>query len=97
LTLLRATNSIFLSLIGIKNPVIFIKSKLNIECWGDNLVDKGLSPQHKSLKFVFHPRTHVKARHNEAEEMAQWLKAMTALPEVLSSIPSNHMVAHNHL
>jgi len=31
------------------------------------------------------------------EEMAQWLRALTALPEVLSSIPSNHMVAHNHL
>jgi hypothetical protein len=25
--------------------------------------------------------------------MAQWLRALTALPEVLSSIPSNHMVA----
>jgi hypothetical protein len=30
-------------------------------------------------------------------EMAQRLGALTALPEVLSSIPSNHMVAHNHL
>ena len=30
------------------------------------------------------------------EEMAQWLRALTALSEVLSSIPSNHMVAHNH-
>jgi hypothetical protein len=30
-------------------------------------------------------------------EMAQWLKALTALPKVLSSNPSNHMVAHNHL
>jgi hypothetical protein len=29
--------------------------------------------------------------------MAQWLRAWTVLPEVLSSIPSNHMVAHNHL
>jgi hypothetical protein len=29
-----------------------------------------------------------------AGEMAQWL---TALPEILSSIPSNHMMAHNHL
>jgi hypothetical protein len=29
--------------------------------------------------------------------MAQWLRALTALPEVLSLIPSNHMVAHNHL
>jgi len=32
-----------------------------------------------------------------AGEMAQWLRAPTALPEVLSSIPSNHKVAHNHL
>jgi hypothetical protein len=29
--------------------------------------------------------------------MAQWLRALTALPEVLSSISSTHMVAHNHL
>jgi hypothetical protein len=32
-----------------------------------------------------------------AAEMAQWLRAPTTLPEVLSSIPSNHMVAHNYL
>jgi hypothetical protein len=32
-----------------------------------------------------------------AGEMAQWLRALTALPENLTSIPSNHMVAHNHL
>jgi hypothetical protein len=32
-----------------------------------------------------------------AGEMAQWLRALSALPEVLSSIPSNYMVAHNHL
>jgi hypothetical protein len=29
--------------------------------------------------------------------MAQWLRALVAPPEVLSSILSNHMVAHNHL
>jgi hypothetical protein len=32
-----------------------------------------------------------------AGEMAQRLRALAALPEVLSSIPSNHIVAHNHL
>jgi hypothetical protein len=32
-----------------------------------------------------------------AGEMAQGLRALTTLLEVLSSIPSNHMVAHNHL
>ena len=35
--------------------------------------------------------------HEQAGEMAQRLRALTALPEVLSSNPSNHMVAHNHL
>jgi hypothetical protein len=42
------------------------------------------------------PITKIKVKY-WAEEMAQWLRALTALPEVLSSIPSNHMVAHNHL
>ena len=32
----------------------------------------------------------------EAREMAQQLRALTAPPKVLSSNPSNHMVAHNH-
>jgi hypothetical protein len=32
-----------------------------------------------------------------AGEMAQWLRALAVLPKVLSSNPSNHMVAHNHL
>jgi hypothetical protein len=31
-----------------------------------------------------------------AGEMAQWLRALTALPKVPSSNTSNHMVAHNH-
>ena len=32
-----------------------------------------------------------------AGEMAQRVRALTALPEVLSSNPHNHMVAHNGL
>jgi hypothetical protein len=38
-------------------------------------------------------------QNNRAGEMAQWLRALTALQslEVLSLNPSNHMVAHNHL
>jgi Fic family protein len=31
-----------------------------------------------------------------AGEMAQWLRAQTALPKILSSIPSHHMVVHIH-
>jgi hypothetical protein len=32
----------------------------------------------------------------QAGEMAQRVRALTVLPKVLSSNPSNHMVAHNH-
>jgi hypothetical protein len=31
-----------------------------------------------------------------ADKMAQQVKALTALPKVLSSNPSNHMMTHNH-
>ena len=34
----------------------------------------------------------IKNRAAGAWEMAQWLGALPAIPEVLSSIPSNHMV-----
>jgi hypothetical protein len=34
---------------------------------------------------------------SQAGEMAQRLRALAALLEVLSSIPSNHMLAHNYL
>jgi hypothetical protein len=39
----------------------------------------------KSLKF------------SGAGWMAQWFRALTAFPEVLSSISTTHLVAHNHL
>ena len=41
--------------------------------------------------FVFYKQD------TSAGEMAQRLRALTAVPEVLSSIPGNHMVTHNHL
>jgi hypothetical protein len=47
------------------------------------------------FRFMFFP--FVKNYFLGAGEMAQWLRALTALSEVLSSILSNHMVAHNHL
>jgi hypothetical protein len=34
---------------------------------------------------------------DRAGEMAQWLRALTTLPEVMSSISTNDMVTHNHL
>jgi hypothetical protein len=35
--------------------------------------------------------------NQEAGSGLEWLRAVTALPEVLSSNPSNQMEAHNHL
>jgi len=49
-------------------------------------------------------RTHIVEGENDPEvcSLISWrdgsvVRALTALPEVLSSIPSNHMVAYNHL
>ena len=39
----------------------------------------------------------VKKEKERAGETTQQLRALFTLPEVLSSIPSNHMVTHNHL
>jgi hypothetical protein len=39
----------------------------------------------------------VKILERRAGEMAQGLGTLGALPEVPSSIPSDNMVAHNHL
>jgi hypothetical protein len=38
----------------------------------------------------------IKKTESLAGEIAQQVRALTALPKVLSSNPSNHMVAHNH-
>ena len=43
------------------------------------------------------PKKCLKIQNQGSEEMVQWLRALTALPEVLSSTPSNHVVDHNHL
>jgi len=56
----------------------------------------------RSGQTVGRPTTaHIKLYISEiavaAGEMAQWLRALTALPEVLSSNPSKHMAAYNHL
>jgi hypothetical protein len=41
--------------------------------------------------------TTFKKNYYWAGEMAQRLRALTALPEVMRSNSSNHMVAHKHL
>jgi hypothetical protein len=47
---------------------------------------------HKINRQVFQK----KKKNEEAGEMAQWVRTLSALLKVLSSNLSNHMVAHNH-
>jgi hypothetical protein len=60
-------------------------------------------PCHVHKHTHTHTHTHTeREREREIErererEMAYQLKALAALPEVPSSIPSNHMVTHKHL
>jgi hypothetical protein len=56
-----------------------------------------MAKKNNNLKRKKHTHTPTKIQNCGAEEMAHQLRALAALPEVLSSIPSNHMVAHNHL
>jgi hypothetical protein len=51
---------------------------------------------HKQKIKTKNKKINIKKIFPGAGEMAQWLRAPTALPKVPSSNPSNHMVAHNH-
>jgi hypothetical protein len=55
-----------------------------------------INAKHSFITAIYPRAMHLKMRF-WAGEMAQWLRTLTALPEVLSSIPSNHMMSHNHL
>jgi hypothetical protein len=55
---------------------------------------RSLSLSHKFLKLKINLKEEVILG---AGEMAQWLRALTALLKVLSSNPSNHTMAYNHL
>jgi hypothetical protein len=50
-----------------------------------------------NISFSEFLKKQMKKNVRGAGEMAQRLRALTALPEVLSSIPSNYIVAHDHL
>jgi hypothetical protein len=54
--------------------------------------------KHKYYQFLHVPcGILVRCSRKGAGEMAQRLRTLTVLTEVLSSIPSNHIVAHNYL
>ena len=50
-----------------------------------------------SVKEKIYSTEYLHKKIEGAVKMAQWLRALTALPEVLRSNCGNHMVAHNHL
>jgi hypothetical protein len=55
-------------------------------------------PFTSSMTTVFQDflkRANFKKTQSWAGEMAQWVRAMTALQKILSSNPSNHMAAYN--
>jgi hypothetical protein len=58
--------------------------------------DNLLSSPVLAYKCTYH-KIRFKTGGGGAGEMAQQLRVLTALPEVLSSIPSNHLLAHNRL
>jgi hypothetical protein len=78
-----------------------------VKCQKPEQVSTALERQNKELPGTHWPsqpspppevqETLCKNKTHGAGEMAQRLRAPIALPEVLSSTPSNHMVAHNHL
>jgi len=63
--------------------------------WGSN--EKILGAQLLARQTAGSARNPASEMRYRAGGMAQRLRALAALPEVLSSIPNNHMVAHNHL
>jgi hypothetical protein len=48
------------------------------------------------LIYIYMKSINLKKVDLWAGEMAQWLRTPTAFLKVLSSNPSNHMLAHNH-
>jgi hypothetical protein len=56
-----------------------------------------LPPPFLLTQLVLPPDTLYSNQLLEEGRMAQWLRALAALLEILSSIPSTHLVAHNFL
>lgn len=61
-----------------------------------HVVDDDSCKLSSDLHTVAHAHAHNKSG-NIGLEMAQWLRALVALPEATGSILSNHMVAYNCL
>jgi hypothetical protein len=63
----------------------------------DNLSVVGYFQNLKSIIYNQEQIHSLKTQVVVAGEVVQWLRALTVFPKVLSSIPNNHEVAHNHV
>ena len=69
----------------------------HVHAWCSSRPEEGINPLELKSQMVV--SCHVGAGFSERAASGGWrdsLRALTALLGVLSSIPSNHMVAHNH-
>jgi hypothetical protein len=62
-----------------------------------NIKNKRKKEKGREGKWEERRRRKQKKNKSKSKWLAQRLWALTALPEILSSIPSNLTVAHNHL
>ena len=86
----------FFLFLGFQDRVSFLCSFCRSFCrpgWHQTLPTSGVL----GFKVYAITASTVKNQITGAGEVAQRLRALTALPKVLSSNPSNQMVAHNHL
>jgi hypothetical protein len=78
----------------------FVYSRQGFSMWPllswNSLCKPGWPRTHRDSSCLCLESAGIKGIYYWAGEMAQRLRALTALPKVLSSIPSNHMVVHNH-
>jgi hypothetical protein len=74
----------------IRETTLITTARINIKYLGVTLTKQVKDPYDNNLKKEMEEE--LRRRQEGAGEVV-----LTALPEVLSSIPSNHMVAHNRL
>ena len=64
-------------------------------------IKNNISLKHKTLSQVsikyFQLSEDFKNKNEGSGEVAEWLEALAALPEDVSSVPSTHTVAHSRL
>ena len=77
------------------DTLVLLRRRNKIPTEGDTKYEA--ESEGKTIQILSHLGIHPIYKYKtRAGEMAQWVRAPTALPKVMSSNPSNHMVAHNH-